>query len=211
MPVTRYRSGSVTFTLSGDLEGFVRQKLDAILMGSLATMEKAAQEVADEASAKWYGAEGVTKRTGQSGNIGVVTTIDEVKGEVRVGIGSMDPRKAGKTGKPLPVYVHRPWNTTLRPKEVTEPEWFAAKERGLPALPPPGHPWWRGTTNGKPNAEGLDPTRWYIRVVTSGGNQVANGKGYLLVDLVRKPARAKLKSIAPEIQKAVAARLQRGG
>jgi hypothetical protein len=216
MPITRYREGNTTVVLHGDLEGHVRRAMEAANATAVAKLEGGAQEIADDAEAAWYGGMGVTRRTGKSGDIEVVTTVDASRDEVRVGVGSVDTRtvQAGKLGGsganggkkrvaggrtvPLAAFVHRPWRTTLRAKAVEQAEWWAWKRKDLPVLPPPGDPWWGKKRDGKRNGEGLDPAKWYVLAAGAAqGKVVADpGTGYLLADYVRKPARLKIKALA---------------
>src|SRR3990167_2623278 len=90
----RFTDGPVTVQLDGALE-----RWGADLLTS------------PQARAAWCGPAGVRRVTGLSGDIRVVTTIDAGRGELRVSVGSTDPRMAG--GRPVPTYVHRP--TRLSP------------------------------------------------------------------------------------------------
>lgn len=192
---TRFRDGSVTCELDDGLDRFVRGLLSAGETETLAEIETAAGEVAQHADAEWYGPNGVTKDTGLTGDIGVVTTIDNVKGEIRVSVGSRDTRKAPKTGKPIPVYVHRPAATAMIRKQVTHEEYWAAPKgqranyHPLPANPKTG---FKGDTT-------PGPFLWVKSPKASDGK-------FLLAELVRKPAKAKVKLLAGNL----GARIVRG-
>jgi hypothetical protein len=102
---TRYTDGGATITLTGDLEAWAEKAMRAALGGALDVIRAEMQKVADEAEAKWYGADGVKRRTGLSGRMDVITTLDIGRGRVTVSLGSTDPRRAGK-GK-VAQFVHR--------------------------------------------------------------------------------------------------------
>lgn len=105
MARTRYREGDVTIELDDGLARFVRGLVSAAEVEVIRVLEQAAEGVAQKARAEWYGPNGVKRRTGQSGNVQVITTFDRSRGEVRVSIGSVDTRKVD--GKPLAALVHR--------------------------------------------------------------------------------------------------------
>lgn len=213
MPVTRFQQGGVTVTLTGDLEAFVRSALSNAERSALNVMEEHAAQLAATARREWYGPSGVNRETGKSGDIQVVTTVDTARGVVRVSIGSTDVRKAGKTGKPLAAFIHQHWTSSLRAKAVTRDEWFAWRRKGAPVLPPPDDAWWSGATNGRRNGEGLKKGLWYIQTTgaAEGKEMAPNGRGYLIQTLVRKPAKDMVTSLAPELGRLLASRLQHGG
>jgi hypothetical protein len=126
MGALRYRDGGVTVTLSGDLLTGVDAAIRRAMGGALEVMETEAEAVARKARAAWYGADGVTRRTGKSGDIQPITTIDAAKQEVRVGVGSTDTRTAGR--KPVWVFVHRPAPTSAIQVEVGRAEYFATPD-----------------------------------------------------------------------------------
>lgn len=236
MPVTRYTDGGVTVTLNGDLEAFVRKALEASVGGCLAIMEKEAETIAAAARRDWYSPTGVTRVTGKGGDIVALTTVDTAKGEVRVSVGSTDTRTVraykrgngrntiertpsgreverimGGTTKPLPVFQHSFWSSTLRAKAVTREEWFAWRKKNLPVLPPPTDSWWKETgANGRRNGIGLALGKWYILRASApeGHSTVPPGKGYLLAETVLKPTRAAIKRITPQLGEAIAARMR---
>jgi hypothetical protein len=186
MSVTRYNDGNVTVTLDGALEAFVRKALDAAAGETVRIMEAAASEVADKARADWYNpAVGVTKGTGKSGDIQVVTTVSP--DEVRVSVGSTDTTLIA--GKPRAVLIHRRGRLSLDPKLVSRDEWWKWKKAGKPV--------------GKPGSTGDD---WTILVPS---NLASDGK-YLVAELVRKPMRAQIKVITPELAKALSTKIGGG-
>jgi hypothetical protein len=213
MSVTRYSDGMATVTLDGALAAFVRSALSSVERSARGVMEQHADELAATARREWYGPSGVDRETGKSGDIQVVTTIDASRGLVRVSIGSTDTRKAGKTSKPLAAFVHQPWGTSLRAKAVTREDWFAWRRKGAPVLPPPDDAWWAGATNGRRNGEGLKRGLWYIQTTGAAEGHVLapKGKGYLIQTLVRTPAKGMVTTLAPELGRLLATRLQKGG
>ena len=75
--------------------------------------------VARQAEADWYGPAGVERRTGQSGQMEVTTTIDARRGVIRVTVGSSDPRRVGKKALAPAAYVHRPGPNPVALRVVT--------------------------------------------------------------------------------------------
>lgn len=116
----RYRDGKVTVELDGGMERFVRRALDGSMSGAVAAMEEPLEAVAAKARSDWYGPDGVTRRTGISGNIQVVTTVDVTRRRVVVAMGALDSRKstskAGRTG-PLPWFIFRSRKSGMSPKQ----------------------------------------------------------------------------------------------
>jgi hypothetical protein len=236
MGVTRYTEGGVTVTLDGADEVMVRQLLEGALGGCLAVMEREAEAVALAARREWYGPTGVTRITGKGGDIVALTTVDTAKDEVRVSVGSTDDRTvraykkgngrntiertpsgrdveriAGGSTKPLPVFQHSFWSTTLRAKAVSREEWFGWQKKKLPVLPPPDDPWWKQTgKNGRRNGIGLASGKWYILRASApeGHSAVPPGKGFLLAETVLKPTRAAVKRITPQLGAAIAERMR---
>lgn len=137
MSQTKFTSGNVTVTLSGELEAFVKAAVKRAETHSLRVARELAEKVAADARAEWYGPRGVTKRTGKSGDIRVVETIDISAGEVKVSVGSTDDRISGR--RPVPVYVKRPGRLSLRKVSVThETYWATAKTLRANYHPVPG-------------------------------------------------------------------------
>ena len=131
---------------------------------------------------------GVTKRTGLSGDIQVATTVDPGRGVVRVSVGSTDTRKAGKTSKPVVVYVHRPGRLSMIERKATHEDFASGKAKHSP----------KGQ-----NLPGYG-------VVRELNPKASDGK-YLLAELVRKPgARVVKTAIVPKLGAKIAARVARG-
>jgi hypothetical protein len=186
MAITRYTEGGVTITLDGALEDLVRRALEAAGGETLRLMEAAAEEIAAKGRAEWYApGSGVTKKTGKSGDIQVVTTASE--NEVRVSVGSTDTGKIGN--KPRAVLIHRRGRLSLEPKLVSRAEWWAWKKAGKPV--------------GKAGTTG---DSWTIHVPS---DKASDGK-FLVAELIRKPMRAKVKAITPELAKAIATKISGG-
>ena len=190
MGVTRYKSGDVTVTLDGGLEAFVRKALEAAGGETLRIMEAAGTELATKARSDWYGGDGVTKRTGSSGDIVDVTTVSDR--EVRVSIGSTDLKKAK--------YVHRPGRLSTRDVEITDSEYWAAKRAGGTEA----QTVFRARKAGKAGS-GIEVGRYY----RSESNPKASDGKFLLAEFIRKPAAAKIKAITPELGRAIAARVKK--
>jgi hypothetical protein len=183
---TRYTSGGVTVALDAGLDAFVRALVSASETETIRILEAAADGEAARAEAAWYGPEGVTKRTGKSGDIDRVTTFDVDRGEVRVSVGSTDARPDAKGKGVVPYYVRRPGPLSLVDRFVTQGEWWAWKKGEKPVG--------RAGTKGK--------TNWIIRE----SNPKASDGKYLVVELIRKPVAARLLEITPELGRAIAAR-----
>jgi hypothetical protein len=186
MPVTRYTSGAVSVALDSGLEAFVRDLLSAGETETVRILEAAADAEAARAEAAWYGADGVTRRTGKSGKIDRVTTLDSARSEVRVSVGSTDTRQDSKGKGVVPYYVRRPGPLSLVDRYVTQGEWWAWKKGSKPVG--------KAGTTGKAD--------WVIREP----NPKASDGKYLVVELIRKPMTARLREITPELGRAIAAR-----
>ena len=182
----RFTDGPVTVQLDGALERWVADLLTSTQSETVRVMRAAADEVAAAARAAWYGPMGVRRETGLSGDIRVVTTIDAGRGELRVSVGSTDPRMAG--GRPVPTYVHRPTRLSTILVETTPREYFAAPEsmRG---------PW-------KPG-----PTGKRIPQLFSPNPRASDGKKLLQV-LVRAPLKARVGKLGPTVGAAIGRRVR---
>ena len=182
---TRYTDGEVTVTLDDGLNRLVRSVLSAAETEIVRVLETGAEEVAQEARASWYSTTGVTRKTGASGDIQVVTTFDSAKGEVKVSVGSTDKRQAGKSGTVVPVFVHRPTATSVVDTEVSSREFYATPK----------------------------PLRFFDektkRFFVQKSNPKASDVKQLLPVLVRAPMQAKVKSLLPELGEAIAAKARR--
>lgn len=210
MAITRYNDGNVTVTLDDGLERFVRNALDAADAETVRVMEAAAQEVADKAKPEWYApGTGVTKRTGASGDIAVVTTV--TPDEVRVSVGSTDTRvvkdKATGQTKPRALLIHRPKALSTISVECSRAEWWASLPADTKTRLHAAGKKKAGVAGGKKKGAGkfaLVPTKEVPNPKASDGK-------YLVPELVRKPMRARIRVLTPEIGRAIAARLNRGG
>jgi hypothetical protein len=184
MSRSRYTSGNVTIELDGGLDKFVRGLLDAAEAETVRVLEAAGDEEAARAERDWYGSQGVTRRTGKSGDIVRTTTFGN--GEVRVSVGSTDTRIDPDKGKRVPYYVRRPGPLSVVDKKVTQGEWWAAKKAGHPV-----------------RMYGPKGKRTYI--VEEPNPRASDGK-YLVVELVRKPVNKRLKVLAGKVAQAIATR-----
>lgn len=122
---TVYREGGVSVTLTGDLEEWIRRAVREAVGDVVTELERTMQTVADQAEAQWYGADGVQRVTGLSGDFGVTTTINVTRGLIRVSVGSTDERVTdGRI--PLPRVIHRAGPFATRTVAVTLAEYEAA-------------------------------------------------------------------------------------
>lgn len=192
---TRYKSGKVTVTVDDGLDRWLRSLLTAAEKKSVALLEAKAEKLASEARTAWYGPNGVERETGKSGDIRVVTTFDQGRGVVTVSIGSTDIRTAGKTGKPVPVYVHRPRSTSTVMKQVDRRTWYATPEirRGPIRV---GDQIYKPSKGARVAESSL---RYFVHEASA---RAGDGK-YLLTELVRKPARVLVKDVARELSKQI--------
>ena len=122
------REGGASVTLTGDLETWAIQSMRDATGGAIDILTTTLQPIADTASNEWYGPQGVSRVTGQSGRIEVVSTVDANKGVVRVSVGSTDTREVlvRKAMVPVPSFVHRGYSATTTMKAVSKDEFFAA-------------------------------------------------------------------------------------
>lgn len=183
--ITRFTNGSVTVTLDDGLEKFVRSAMSAAEAESVSVLEREAEAIADQARREWYGRDGVTKRTGKSGDIQAVTTFDTSRSEVRVSVGSTDTRT--ERGKPVPALVHRPTATSKIIRKATAADFDAGRAKHSP--------------EGK-------RLKGYGIVVES--NPKASDGKQLMVEFVRRPVTRRLKSITAELGRTIAAKMQGG-
>jgi len=185
MSTTRYTDGSVTVTLEGDLEQLVRQALDAAAGETVRVLEAAAEEVASVARAEWYDPSqgGVTRRTGKSGDIEVVTTVKP--DEVTVSVGSTDLAKA--------IYVHRPGKLSTVPVEITRDDYYALKRKGGPSAKTVFH------AQKSDKTQGVEAGRYY----RLDSNPLASDGKYVLTELVRRPMKVKAQALGPELAAAI--------
>lgn len=186
MGAIKFTSGSATITLTGDLEAKMRQRVINAERSTVAVLEAALDPIAANARAEWYGPRGVRERTGVSGQVSVVTTIDTAKAEARVAIGSA--ATDGANGKPRAVYVHSPGvlSTTLKAVDA-ETFWRTPKVLQFAFHRPKG---WR-------DDPGLPPQQFPAILVGSDG--AGKGHGYLLEKLVKAPTRKAIKSAVKQL------------
>ena len=185
MGETRYKSGDVTVTLSGELEAFVKGALKRAETHSLRIARELAETVAADARADWYGPDGVTRVTGKSGDIQVVESVDIAAGEVKVSVGSTDERISGR--RPVPVYVRRPGRLSLRKVSVSHETYWKTR----PALRANYHP-----------VPGRDPKGTSGPYVFEPNPKASDGKTLLPI-LVKNPVKKALRAAASELGTAI--------
>lgn len=188
---TAYRSGGVTVTLSGDLAAWAERATIAATNGAVTTLQAAMQAVADKAEADWYSANGVQRVTGLSGQMAVVTTIDDGRGVITVSVGSADTRSAGKKGARVPNFVHRPGALASRLQVVTHAEFFAAPKSTRVGRSKIARP-------------GVVVGDYLIRVHSE---KASDGK-MLLPVFVNAPGKAALKAVVPDIARMMKTRIE---
>ena len=187
--VRAFTSGGATITLTGDLEARMRQRVINAEGGMVRVLEAALEPIAAAARSEWYGPRGVRERTGRSGEIDVVTTIDVPKAEARVSIGSLETEQAG--GKPRVVYVHSPGalSTTLKAVDAAT-YWRTPKEIQFAFRRPKGFK----------DDQGRPPQGFPAIFV--GTENAGKGYGALLEKLVKAPARKAIKATVKQLAKA---------
>lgn len=186
--VTRFRDGGVTAIITSNLETELLKRAHAAAGAALSLLQDEAHAVADAAHSSWYGSNGVTRRTGKSGDIAVVTTV--TPDAVRVGLGSTDDRQAG--GRFVAMFVKRPGRLSLIRKEVTNDEWWGTPK----AMRANYRPRRKGAEN-EADPPGSGP---YIYVPNP---LASDGKG-LMNEFVRKPTTIRFKALLPRLETVVA-------
>jgi hypothetical protein len=182
-----FTSGDVTVELSPGIERFIEKTLKSAETVALREMRELAEEVRADAERQWYGEGGVTWRTGKSGDIEVVERVDLNAGTVTLAVGSTDKRRSG--GKPVPVFVRRPGRFSLRKVQTdhkgywSTPPALRANYRAIPGRDKPGA---TGPFVYEPNPNASD------------------GK-FQLNELVKKPVKKRIKKLADEVGKRIAA------
>jgi len=126
MSAIRYKDGGASVALEGDLAKWAEAAIQKAAGAAINIVRAELEAVARQAEADWYGPAGVERRTGQSGQMEVTTTIDARRGVIRVTVGSSDPRRVGKKALAPAAYVHRPGPNPVALKVVTKAEYFAA-------------------------------------------------------------------------------------
>lgn len=172
-----FTSGSVTVSLDGALDAFVRDVLARTEGVIVKEMRAKAEDVAATARSRWYGPAGVKRVTGRSGDVQVVEKVDIDKGEIRISIGSTDTRLA-VNGRPLPVYIHRPGRFATDLVVCSTREWYGAPKsmRG---------PWLETLPTKTPQ-------------IFRPSEAASDGK-FLLQEFVGKPGRALVKEMATRL------------
>lgn len=189
MAITRYTDGTTTINLGGAIEEHVRRLALATHDGALATLEAGGETVRAKAEGDWYSASGVTKRTGKSGRVEMITTIAPT--EIRVAIGSRDLAKAK--------FVHRPGPLSVINVPATWAEWWdslsAAEKAKFKARQKAGE-FKKKKGNFQPTKEAPNP-------------KASDGK-YLLQEFVGKPTRKLAKSLNAILPTEINARMRSG-
>lgn len=171
----RIASGKASLVVTGDLEALARDIVDRTAKAFVDAVAPIADEVAATASSRWYSEVG--RKTGKSGQW--TTAITLRPDSVSVGVQSLDDRKVGTKGALVAFVVHRAGVLSLRPKYVTQGEWWRAKKAGLPI----------GRT-GTPGS-----SNW---LVYEHNPNAKDGK-VLMPELVRKPFRRQVKGIGSRL------------
>lgn len=132
----------VAVSVVGDLDRLVVEATRAAQLASIDALWAAAGDVADKARAAWYDKPGGVHRvTGQSGDIRVVTSIEDGGATVRVSVGSTDTRTASVKRKntkgaltgvvgvvPLPVVVHNASTLSYESVKVSRAVYMSTPE-----------------------------------------------------------------------------------
>lgn len=190
---TKWRYGGVTVTQTGDLEAWAERAIRSALGGAVDVVQAEFEQVAREAESVWYGAQGVQRVTGKSGDMAVVTVLDVDKGRVLVSVGSTDDRIAGKTSNRVPVYVHRAGPNTSVAKVVSRKEFYAA--------PPSTR---IGRARKAQPANGIAVGDYLIRVAST---RASDGKK-LIPLFVNAPGKRALKLAVPALARIMADRIE---
>lgn len=189
MAAIRFRDGNVTTTLTGDLAQRMAERVRRASSGMVRVVEDALEPIARHAAAEWYGPRGVTPRTGVSGDVSVVTTVDIQHATAVVSVGSAATEVVAKN-KPRAVFVHSPSPLAMGYESVTpEQYWRTPKHLRGPFSRPPR---WRDDA-------GEPPIRFPV-VLKHIGN--TSSYGFLLTKLVTQPARRAVKAVVPRLAKA---------
>ena len=195
----RISRGAATVTLTGDLAQRMKERVERANSGIVKVIQREFQAIADYAEQEWYGRRGVQPRTGESGKIDVVTTVNLDAGEATVSIGSRGTsivqltgtRGSSRTGnRPYAVFVRSPGVFSLAYRHVTHDQYWASPEADRGPYHRPAA--WR-------DDPGMPPQKFPAIIVKVEG---AVGHGYLLETLVKKPTRNAVKKLIPQIAKA---------
>ena len=197
MGAIRITSGSATVTLTGDLAEKMAARVQRAGSGIVRTIQQEFEAIATVAEGEWYGPRGVQERTGRSGEINVVTSIDMVKGAATVSVGSAATEIVQLTGtggsarrgnRPRAVFVHSPGILATTYRHVT-PEQYWRTERDMQGYYHRPSSW--RDDPGKPAQK--FPV---IKVHVPGAPL---GYGFLLEKLVKAPTRKAIKALIPKI------------
>jgi hypothetical protein len=126
MSAIRYRDGGASVELTGDLAKWAEAAIQKAAGEAIGIVRAELETVARQAEADWYSSAGVERRTGQSGQMAVTTTIDAARGVIRVSVGSSDTRRVGKKNLAPAAYVHRAGPNSVALRVVGESEYYAA-------------------------------------------------------------------------------------
>lgn len=185
MGALKFTSGGATITLTGDLDAKMRARFTRAEAQMINVLEAALEPIAANARAEWYGPRGVRERTGVSGDVSVVTTIDAAKAVARVAIGSAATELAG--GKPRAVFVHSPGILSKSFKAVDAATyWRTPKELQGPFHKPKN---WK-------DEPGIPPQQFPCIIVHEAGTL---GHGFLLEKLVKAPTRKGIKAATKQL------------
>lgn len=180
----------MTVELSDELAAFVRQAVQSAEGETLRILEEAAEDEAARARAQWYApGTGVKRETGRSGDVQVTTEISP--DEIRVRVASTDTvtvRDARGRAAPRAAVIRRTGRLSLVEKRVSQAEWWAYKKARKPV--------------GKVGTAGRED--WIVFEP----NPDANDGKYLVPELIRKPVRARIRIVTPELARAIADRAE---
>lgn len=115
-----------TVTVTTNIAGWVDRAAKAMIDAAIEATRVALLPVAASAEAEWYGANGVQRVTGLSGQFAVVAVEQIAKHAALISVGSADGRIAGKKGLNVVRFIHRPTSLATELKVVTRLEFFAA-------------------------------------------------------------------------------------
>jgi len=200
MGTISYTQGNVTIKLTGDLAERMRERVKAAGVGIEHAIEAAFDVVAAAAEAEWYGPRGVKSRTGMSGDIDVVSTVNASAGTVNVSIGSRGTKVVQLTGaggskrtgnRPYAVFVRSASAVALVLQAVDHETYW----RTLKNLRGPYH-----RPEGWVDEPGVPPQKFPAVYVSP--DNAGTGHGYLLEKLVKAPTRKAIKAILPKLAKA---------
>lgn len=121
------RDGDFTFRITDDLDRWIEDEYVRMSVAFTESAREVLEPIRDDALRRWYGPDGVTRITGRSGDIQIVTTLDVGTQEVRVAIGSTDTRMVkGRDGRSRPraTAIHRPGALAMEWVEVTDAEYW---------------------------------------------------------------------------------------